>query len=203
MSIAEDIDILNSKVAQLKVEYEQYFMRVLRREPVKLRGEVDRLIRFYSTQHISNTSLKFKYNSVVAKYNSYKQYWTRVLREIEEGTYVRRTEAVSSRIPPPAPTPQARKRPEAEGVKSGKAGDGGAGGAGGREGPDLKELYTKYIETRAKCNEPTEGISYESFTKTVEKTTKKAAETYKTRDVELKVSIKDGKTKLAITPKKD
>jgi hypothetical protein len=215
MSIAEDIDILNSKVAQLKVEYEQYFMRVLRREPVKLRGEVDRLIRFYSTQSISNTSLKFKYNSVVAKYNSYKQYWTRALREIEEGTYVRRTEAVSSRTPPPMPQPPAKKRPEAEGgggggggegggraerVKSGEAGD---GGGRDREGQGLKELYTKYIESRAKCNEPTKGISYESFTKTVEKTTKKAADIYKTKDVELKVSIKDGKTKLAIKPKKD
>lgn len=191
MSISKDIDILNAKVAQLKVEYEQYFMRVIKREPLKLREEVDKIIRQYSTTHISNTSLKFKYNSVVAKYNSYKQYWTRVLRAIEEGTYVRRAESFTSRKATTQDPPQTAKNTQPARPDKDE-----------RVDQDLKDIYKQYLEARAQCNEPTKGITYESFAKTVETTTKKASDVYKTNDVELKVYVKDGKTKLAIKPKK-
>ena len=97
MGIQEDMTILDSKVARLKVEYEQYFMRVVKREPLQMREEVERIIREYSNKSISNTSQKFRFNSIVAKYNSYKQYWTRTLRAIEDGTYVRRAEGTGHR----------------------------------------------------------------------------------------------------------
>ncbi len=92
MSVKKDIELLDSKVTRLKVEYEQYFMRILKLEPMKLRDEVERIIRYYSTSQIGNTSLRFKFNSVVSRYNSYKQYWARTLREIDQGTYKRRSE---------------------------------------------------------------------------------------------------------------
>lgn len=188
MGLQEDINTLDSKVARLKVEYEQYFMRVLKREPIRLREEVERMIRAYSNTSISNTSLKFRFNSLVARHNTYKQYWTRVLRTIEEGTYTRRSEGSGPASgAPPLPTPAAQKP---------------APGKAAGDNDNLSDAYEQYLKARKKCKEPTKGLSFEKFTKNVEKTRDKVKEKYKAEDVELKVYIKDGKTRLAITPKK-
>lgn len=193
MGILEDIDILDSKLARLKVEYEQYFMRVLKREPVKLRNEIEKTILFYSNKNFTNTSLKFKYNSVVAKYNSYKQYWTRVLREIEEGTFIRKGEgdALGSKLPQiKTPAPQKTSKPAPAEVS-----------AGGSPKSELEDVYRQYIDKRRECNESTDGITMDSLARTIDKYKKQVEEQYRTKDVDLKVYVKDGKTKLTITPK--
>ena len=192
MGTQEDMTMLDSKVARLKVEYEQYFMRVVKREPLQMREEVDQIIRTYSNKSISNTSHKFRFNSIVAKYNSYKQYWTRTLRAIEDGSYVRRAEGTSIRSkpsPPPRPTPS--KRAPAPPPRTEKpAGDG------------LNDAYEKFVASRKECKEPVKGLTLEKFTRNIEASKRRIQEKYKGRDVEVKVQIKDGKTKLTIVPKK-
>ncbi len=183
----EDIDGLDSKIARLKVEYEQYFMRVLKREPVKLRNEIEKTILLHSNKNFTNTSLKFKFNSTVAKYNSYKQYWSRVLREIEEGTFTRKGEGDALGIRPqtktPAPEKPAERAPDAN------------------RSTELEDVYRQYIDKRRECNESTEGITMESLARTIDKYKKQIEDQYKTKDVDLKVYVKDGKTKLTIVPK--
>ena len=186
----EDIDGLDSKMARLKVEYEQYFMRVLKREPVKLRNEIERTILLYSNKNFTNTSLKFKFNSIVAKYNSYKQYWSRVLREIEEGTFTRKGEGDALGLRPQikTPVPEAEKPTRTEPLAQDRP-------------TELDEVYRQYIDKRRECNESTDGITKETLARTIDKYKKQVEEQYKTKDVDLKVYVKDGKTKLTITPK--
>ncbi|HBG46209.1 MAG TPA: hypothetical protein DDW94_04375 [Deltaproteobacteria bacterium] len=186
MGDREDIDVLDSKVARLKVEYEQYFARVLKREPAQIRDEVDKAILSLSNRTINNTALKFRLNAVVSKYNSYKQYWGRVLRAIDEGTYVRKAEGLSGNgVAAQRPSvPPAPERP--------REANGGA----------FEDVYRRYVEARKECHEPTDGITFEGLKKTVEQYRKKIEEQYKTSEIDLKVSIKDGKAKLTITPKK-
>ncbi|MFQ5735925.1 MAG: MXAN_5187 C-terminal domain-containing protein [Thermodesulfobacteriota bacterium] len=192
MSTRDDIEHLDAKLSKLKVEYEQYFMRLIKREPVKLRAEVEKIILVYSNKSISNTSMKFRYNSLVAKYNSYKQYWGRTLRAIEEGTFWRRAEGEGGRVKPvrERPTPE-RSAPEPA-----------PAGAGAGGGDEVKAVYEKYIEARRACNEPTDGVTYEKLASTIERYKRQAEERYNVKDVDLKVYVKDGKAKLAITPKK-
>lgn len=192
MGDREEIELLDAKIARLKVEYEQYFARVLKREPAQMRDEVDRLVLGLSNRTLNNTSLKFRLGSLVAKYNSYKQYWTRVLRAIEDGTYSRKAEGVPDgpiskpavKAPTPAPVPAHEKKRPAE------PGDG------------VTEIYRKYIEARRACNEPVEGITVDSLKKTIDQYKKKVEEQFKTTEVEFKVSIKDGHARLSILPKK-
>lgn len=188
MSIKDDIDLLEHKLARLKVEYEQYFMKLIKREPLKLRGEVEKIVLAYSNKNISNTSLKFRYNSLVARFNTYRQYWTRVARAIEEGTYNRQAEG--SIFPSQGDTP----RP------NGNHAD-GAWAAGAPKDPAIVDLFNSYVEAKKACNEPVEGLTYEAVARTIDQYKKKVEEQYKTTDVDLKVSVKDGKTRLVITPK--
>ena len=71
MGIKEDVDMLDAKIIQLKTRYEQYFTKVLRREPWQLREEIERIILRNSNIPITNTSLKFKLASLIAKYTTY------------------------------------------------------------------------------------------------------------------------------------
>ena len=215
MGIQEDIAILDVKVARLKVEYEQYFMRILRREPTKLRSEVERLILFHSNRPINNTACKFKFNALVARYNSYKQYWTRVLRAIEEGTYVRRSEGggFGRTGPEPAPEPgrggSMRPTDEARGTRGqGEAGrPEGAKDDSGKTALGVDEDYIKavcdrYIEARKECHESTRGLSPDKVKKTLMENIQKVEKKFKTRDVDIKVFVKDGHARLSITPRK-
>ncbi len=195
MGIQEDMTVLDAKVARLKVEYEQYFMRVVKREPLQMREEIERIIRDYSNQSISNTSQKFRFNSLVAKYNSYKQYWTRTLRAIEDGTYLRRAESVTTGAKP-APPPTSHQSPRSQRSPAPTPGNKGA------DGSDMNDAYEKFLASRKECKEPVKGLTLEKFAKNIEASKKRIQEKYKTDDVELKVNIKDGKTKLTIVPKK-
>ncbi|MBI5236029.1 MAG: hypothetical protein HY886_07260 [Deltaproteobacteria bacterium] len=187
MGLAEDIVVLESKIARLKLEYEQYFMRVLRREPANLRAELDRLMLSYSGIVTTNSMLKFRLNSAIAKYNVYRQYWNRTLREIEEGTYSRRGEGG---VVPAASNGAARQSPP------------DAAGAPVVSGADINEAYKSYIAAKRECNEPTDGITAESFTRSIEAARKKLEAQYNTSEIDLKVSIKDGKAKISMLPKK-
>lgn len=190
MGDKDDIELLDSKIARLKADYEQYFARIQKREPAKLRDEVDRTVLSLSNRQLTNTGLKFKLNSIVAKYNSYKQYWNRVLRAIEEGTYVRKGDGgmeLESALRRPGPESAGNAPLQKEARQGGNGFD---------------DLYAKYIEARRSCNESVDAITPEALKKTVEQYRKKVEEQYHTKDVEFKVSIKDGKAKLTIIPKK-
>lgn len=189
MSIKDDIDALEKKLARLKAAYEQYFMRIERREPARLRDEVDRLVLAYSNRQINNTALRFRYNALVSRYNSYKQYWTRTLRAIEEGTYWK------SLAEDAGPSGKAA----AQTKKARTAGEGPGGNGTGAE--ELKKVYEQYMEARRSCNEPVEGLTFEKLSQTIDKCKKQVEEKYHVKDVDLKVYVKDGKTRLAITPK--
>lgn len=88
-SIDEDLADLDRGIQRLRIEYDQYFMGDGRREPIQLRGKIQKLITRYSSDPPRNTQLKFKFNSLVARYQALRSLWGRTLREIEAGTYHR------------------------------------------------------------------------------------------------------------------
>ncbi len=88
-NIPKLLDELEERIEKLKMEYDRYFLGLERFEPVKQRREVERLVRYLRSQVISNTALKFRFHMLIQRLTTYKQYWDRVQRQIEEGTYRR------------------------------------------------------------------------------------------------------------------
>ena len=89
MGIAEDLTLLDRKLAELKVQYEHYFSGIAKTEPLPLRAQVQELVRRWNGQSITNTGHKFRYQTLVGRYNSLVGHWNRCVRELEEGTYKR------------------------------------------------------------------------------------------------------------------
>ena len=88
-TIEEDLQILDAKIKQLRLDYEQYFLGARPREPVQLRGEVQKLIALYSNVPIQNTAQRFKFSSLCSRYLILRRQWDLALRKIEDGTYER------------------------------------------------------------------------------------------------------------------
>ncbi len=85
LEIKKDIDELERKVEKLIHEYDKFFLGIINVEPIQLRNQVNQLIRKYSTTHINNVMLNFKFKNLVARFLTYQEYWNRNLRLIEEG----------------------------------------------------------------------------------------------------------------------
>jgi hypothetical protein len=85
----EEIKILEIKMNQLKLSYEKYFLGTRPTEPAMDRAEVQKMVIRFSNTRITNTALRFKFNSLNGRYQAFKRQWDSTLRQIEAGTYKR------------------------------------------------------------------------------------------------------------------
>src|SRR5688572_2437471 len=90
---AEELDLaledLEVRLERLRALYEQYFLGFEKIEPQVARKDVDRRIYVMRREKIRNTGKRFKLQTLIQRYNTFQQYWQRICREIENGTYKR------------------------------------------------------------------------------------------------------------------
>ena len=171
MGVKEDLETLDKNIARLKMEYDQYFARTLKYEPYKLKTEIEQTIFRYSSSNIKNTALKFRYNSLVARFNSYKNYWNRMFRDMD----------LTASKPMPSEKEVGKGLPYND--------------------KKLDQLYIEYIETRKKCNQSTDNLSPERLARAIQNKLSKFKEKGMDKDMNIKVVIKNGKAALSIAPK--
>ncbi len=105
------LEDLESRLERLRSLYQQYFLGIEKLEPQIPRKDVDRRIWALRRAQIKNTRRRYKLNVIVQRYNTYQQYWGRILREIEAGTYTRHLIRAQKRFgDSPARTAAERRR---------------------------------------------------------------------------------------------
>jgi hypothetical protein len=80
---------LEEELEELKAKYDMYFLGVERREPARTREELRKRVLRLKEAFTRNTGLKFRIQSLHARYLSYERLWLRSAKEKEEGTYRR------------------------------------------------------------------------------------------------------------------
>ena len=180
MGLPEDITRLEIDLRELIIKYEQYFFGIEKREPLKLLEDVERLARRYRSANITNTSQRFKYDSLVATLSVHRQKWTRINRLIEDGKYDRDRFKMSLRQgKQPAPAPAASPRPDG----------------------DIDRIYEQYCAARKACNLPVESISRERIALAIQRQKPALLEKYRCSDVDFVVVVENGKPALKARPK--
>lgn len=178
MGIAEDLLILENRLKELITSYEQYFIGLEKREPLKLADEVDKLVRRYAGTPINNTMYKHRYNNLVARLNTYRQQWNRIVREIEEGRYSRdRFKAALHKSA--APTKSVSKDEEPN-----------------QQQKELDRVYAELLEARRNCHLPVDGMSREQLSATLEKQRPLLSQKLGTSDIQFRVVVEGGKPKI-------
>jgi hypothetical protein len=183
MGIQEDIAFLESSISELIVKYEQYFLGIEKREPLKLCEDIERFIRRYNTSTIVNTMMKFKFNTLSGKFSSYKQYWTRINRLIEEGKYSRDRFKMARHLSEGVLHPPADLHEK-------------------KQGNDIEIVFQHYLEARRKCNLPTDNISRDTMFSVIEKQRETLRSKHHCAEVEFRVVIENGAPKLKARPAK-
>lgn len=87
--LADDCAALETEVEELKVKYEMYFLGVERGEPHRIRDELKKKVLRMKERFTRNAGIRFRVQSLHARFISYERLWMRSGREKEEGTYRR------------------------------------------------------------------------------------------------------------------
>lgn len=186
-SIAEDLVVLDNKIKQLKFEYNLYFTGSRPREPVMLRGEVQKLVTRYSNTGISNTAQRFKFNTITSRYFALRRQWDAILKQIEDGTYKLHVFKAKLR------ERGAEAEPRADRAHGGVRNETTGGGT------DLFEAYTK---ARQSCGEDPGGLSRGKLDQLVEQQRSAIQKRFGCDEVRFRVVVENGKAKLKATPVK-
>jgi hypothetical protein len=138
-SIDEELRMLEFKLAQVKRDYDQYFLGNRPREPVQLRGEINKTVIELTSTAIKNTASRFKFTSICSRYQAYRRQWDETLRKIEAGTYERH---------------RFKAKLHEQGAEASPA-DAPAAPARSAEG----DLFDTYVEARRTCGESIKGLT--------------------------------------------
>ncbi len=87
--LEDETKAIEEELEELKARYDMYFLGVDRREPVRVRTELKRRVMKVKEAFTRNTGLKFRIQTLHARFLSYERMWMRSAREKEEGTYRR------------------------------------------------------------------------------------------------------------------
>lgn len=105
---------LEDEITRLRAIYEQWFQGIERVPPIRMRERLDRKVRRLRREAPNNTALRFKYQTIFQRWVTFTQYWDRITRRIEEGTYHRDVKKVRRR----RAAMERRQQSEDEGPKS-------------------------------------------------------------------------------------
>lgn len=89
VQIEARISQFEKQLDRLYRQFEQYFVGVEKRPPHQGRRDIMRMYRELEQMPMVRTDLKFRFRGLSQRLTTYKVYWTRVEREIENGTYHR------------------------------------------------------------------------------------------------------------------
>lgn len=198
--LAEDAAKLEEELEALRARYEQYFLGLERREPVRWREEARKKVLRLKAAFTRNAGLRFRIQSLHARYLSYERLWLRSAREKEEGTY--RRDLFKARL-------HAREREEAEraqAVREPAPVQAAPPAPAEPAGPDpeevrLRAVYDAYLAAKRQCNEDVSRLTFEALARTVAKQVPVLLEKYQARSVDFRVEVKDGKAVLKAIPR--
>jgi hypothetical protein len=170
----KDLRRLEDLLQDLKVEYEQYFLGLTPFQPEKLHKEVRRLIRRVRKAPFKKPAIRFRQLMLEQRYQTYNDYWQRVLRQKEEGTYVKDLFKA-----------QLKERLEQE-EKERHTAQGAA-----KEGlQTLFATYKRALERETGCKQ---AVDFEAFKKALIKQAQAHKERFGPGKLSFKVVIKEGR----------
>jgi hypothetical protein len=198
----EELNVLNTQLRRLKIEYEIYFSNPTKKPPTDIEWKVLAMLRKFSDGGRMNFSQRFRYNEMAQRYAIYSDLWRKKSRIREEG-YRRPQDALLSvqgvRSSEEDLKPQ---HPKAYGVSRAAAAAANGGpqpftlqsvDQGERE--QVERLYNTLVAAKKKAGENVTG-TVDSFANFVQKKTEQIRKQYKCESVEYSVELTDGGVKL-------
>jgi len=199
----EELNVLDSQLRRLKIEYEIYFSNPTKRPPTDVEWKVLSLLRKFSDGVRMNFSQRYRYNEMAQRYAVYSDLWRKKSRIREEG-YRRPQDALLSvqGVRLAEEEPKQLHHP-VYGVSHAAAAAAAAASpqpftlhsVDEAEREQVERLYNTLVAAKKKAGENVSG-NIESFTTFVQKKTEQIRKQYHCEKVEYSVELTDGQVKL-------
>ncbi len=205
MTTDEELNVLDSQLRRLKIEYEIFFSNPQKRPPTDVEWKVLAMLRKFSDGGgRMNFSQRYRYNEMAQRYAIYSDLWRKKSRIREEG-YRRPQDALLSvqgvRV---AEDEHKSQHHPVYGVSHGAAAVAAAGSSSQpftlhsvdqTEREQVERLYNTLVAAKKKAGESVSG-GIDSFTAFVQKKTEQIRKQYHCENVEYSVEITNGHVKL-------
>ncbi|HTW30072.1 MAG TPA: MXAN_5187 C-terminal domain-containing protein [Candidatus Sulfotelmatobacter sp.] len=202
MTTDEELNVLDTQLRRLKIEYEIFFSNPTKRPPTDVEWKVLSLLRKFSDGGRMNFSQRYRYNELAQRYAVYSDLWRKKSRIREEG-YRRPQDALLSvqgvRVAEEDLKPQ--HHPVYGVARATAAHEGNISphftlhSVDQAEHEQVERLYNTLVAAKKKAGEPVSG-GIDSFTAFVQKKTEQIRKQYHCENVEYSVEIADGHVKL-------
>jgi hypothetical protein len=180
--IDQELDRLEAEIRRLKVEYDIYFNGGSLRPPVDTKGRVETTIkRLYDSRGMS-FGQRFRYNSLVARYNIMRELWRKQEQDREE----------IGRIPTAEAHAAARSHLVIVRVRDPRL-----------ERDKTQELYDHLVAAKRECGERIGGLSFEVFSQFLESRADQIKRQFSSTAIDFIIGVDCGRVKFAARPARE
>ena len=172
----EQLTRLEEDIRRLRVEFDIFFNGAAKRPPYDTKGRVETLLKRLGDDRTLTYAQRYRYNSLAARYNAFRDLWRRTMQGREEGrdpASAARASSKKDNVTALEPVSVVCLDPH-------------------KEIEVVKTLYNSLLEAKQQCGEPTEGFSFPKFHRLVAAKTDGLKEKAGCAGVRFSVSVEDG-----------
>ena len=180
----EQLTRLEEDIRRLKVEFDIYFNGASKRPPYDTKGRVETLLKRLGDDRTLSFAQRYRYNTLAARYNAFRDLWRRTLQGREEGrdpASAARASAKTMEAPPTEPVSFVCKDAH-------------------KDVETVKHLYDSLIEAKRRCGEPTEDFSFPRFHRLIASKADGIKEKSRCKKVSFSVSVEGGHVSFKAKP---
>jgi len=200
----EELNVLETQLRRLKIEYEVFFNNPTKRPPTDIEWKVLSLLRKFSDGVRMNFSQRYRYNEMAQRYAIYSDLWRKKSRIREEG-YRRPQDALLS-VQGVRPEEEHKPQHPVYGLSHAATATAAAPAVTSQpvtlhsavdqaEREQVERLYNTLVAAKKKAGENVSG-NLDSFSTFVQKKTEEIRKKFHCQDVEFSVELADGHVKL-------
>jgi hypothetical protein len=173
----EQLTRLEEDIRRLRVEFDIFFNGGAKRPPYDTKGRVETLLKRLGDDRTLTYAQRYRYNSLAARYNAFRDLWRRTIQGREEG-----------RDPVSAARAQVKKETMPHEIQpvSFVCAD------AHHEVEVLKNLYNFLVEAKRSCGEPTEDLSFPKFHRLIASKTDGLKQQFGCERVRFSVAVEGG-----------
>jgi len=177
LDMRSELDQLEAALSDLKMQYEQYFSGIIQFAPEKAHQGIKATLRKLKKAPFKSSAMNYRLRSLEHRYQTFNNYWQRVLREKEEGTYSR--DVFKANLREAAAQEELRAK-----TKQGKA------------ERQMRDLFNSYKEALEKQTGKSSTVEFKQFQKHLIDSAKELKKRSGSKKVSFSVVVKGGTVKL-------
>ena len=147
-TVDQQLTRLEDDIRHLRIEFDIFFNGGAKRPPYDTKGRVETLLKRLGDDRTLTYAQRYRFNSLSARYNAFRDLWRRTMQGREEGR-----DAVSAhRASAKKEIAETKVEPVSVVCRDAH-----------HEVDLVKNLYNSLIEAKRHCGEPTEDLSFPKF----------------------------------------